>query len=87
MAGATREIITTFEAAVSILSHVIDAERLFGEPDYLLRVVARDLAHFQQLYDEQLSGLPGVLRLTTTLVMRSVVDSRPLPVPPASKGR
>ncbi|TNU73095.1 Lrp/AsnC family transcriptional regulator, partial [Miniimonas arenae] len=54
--------------------------RLFGDPDYLLRVVARDLTDFQRLYDEQLSTLPGVQRLTSTLVMKSVVEGRPLPL-------
>ncbi|WP_261988305.1 Lrp/AsnC family transcriptional regulator [Streptomyces sp. gb1(2016)] len=38
-----------------------------------------DLAAFQHLYDEQLAGLPGVQRLTSTLVMKHVVEDRPLP--------
>jgi DNA-binding Lrp family transcriptional regulator len=51
-----------------------------GDPDYLLRVVARDLLAYRQLYDERLATLPGVLRLSSTLVMKSVVDARPLPL-------
>lgn len=81
MASATRETITAFEDAVSAVPHILDAQRLFGEPDYLLRVAARDLAGFLGIYDDQLSTLPGVQRLTTTLVMRRVVDSRPFPIP------
>ncbi|GAA0640190.1 hypothetical protein GCM10009535_16440 [Streptomyces thermocarboxydovorans] len=50
-----------------------------GEPDYLLRVVAADLAAYQRLYDERLATLPGVQRLTSTLVMKHVVKDRPLP--------
>jgi hypothetical protein len=50
-----------------------------GDPDYLLRV-ARDLPACRQLYDERLATLPGVLRLSSTLVMKSVVDARPLPL-------
>ncbi|MFC3751892.1 hypothetical protein [Aquamicrobium ahrensii] len=34
---------------------------------------------FQQLYDKRLSALPGVQRLTSTLVMKNVVADRPLP--------
>jgi hypothetical protein len=33
----------------------------------------------RQLYDERLATLPGVLRLSSTLVTKSVVDTRPLP--------
>ncbi|GAA1432292.1 hypothetical protein GCM10009601_52900 [Streptomyces thermospinosisporus] len=57
----------------------LEAQRLFGEPDYLLRVVAADLAAYQRLYDERLATLPGVQRLTSTLVMKHVVKDRPLP--------
>lgn len=80
MASATRDAITAFEDAVSLVPHIIDAQRLFGEPDYLLRIVARDLTHFRQIYDDQLSALPGMQRLTTTLVMREVINNRPLPL-------
>ncbi|MNL66408.1 AsnC family protein [compost metagenome] len=59
------------------IPQVIQAQRLFGDPDYLLHVIARDLPAFQRLYDEQLSALPGVQRLTSTLVMKSVVQDRP----------
>ncbi|MFE2183002.1 Lrp/AsnC family transcriptional regulator [Streptomyces sp. NPDC059455] len=73
------DTVTDFEAAVSAIPHVIQAQRLFGEPDYLLRVATTDLAAYQQLYDEQLARLPGVQRLNSTLVMKHVVHDRPLP--------
>lgn len=74
-----RDTVTDFEEAVAAVPHVIKAQRLFGEPDYLLRVATTDLVAFQQLYDQQLATLPGVQRLTSTLVMKNVVDDRPLP--------
>jgi hypothetical protein len=52
-------------------------QRLFGVPDYLLRVITADLPAFQELYDERLATLRGVQRLTSTLVMKSVVENRP----------
>jgi DNA-binding Lrp family transcriptional regulator len=69
-----------FEQSVTEIPNVLQAQRLFGDPDYLLRVVTRDLAAFQRLYDEQLTALPGVQRLTSTLVMKSVAEGRPLPL-------
>src|SRR5262249_38445253 len=50
--------VTEFDQAVHDLPQVIEAQRLFGEPDYLLRVVAPDLPSYQQLYDHTLSRLP-----------------------------
>lgn len=80
MDAANRSTIPPFEAAVAALPQIIQAQRLIGETDYLLRVVAKDLPAFQLLYDEELAALPGVRRLTTTLVMKSVVPERMLPL-------
>lgn len=77
--AADRATVSAFEDAVAAVPGVVRAQRLFGDPDYLLQVVAADLAAFQELYDEQISTLPGVQRLNSTLVMKSVVD-RPIPV-------
>ncbi|GAA2604138.1 Lrp/AsnC family transcriptional regulator [Streptomyces axinellae] len=74
-----RTTIASFEQALADLPQVIQAQRLFGDPDYLLRVVTADLAAFQRLYDENLATLPGVQRLSSTLVMKHVVHERPLP--------
>ena len=80
MRAADRDTLTAFERAVAGIDHIVQAQRLFGEPDYMLRVIARDLAAFQELYDDKLATLPGVQRLSSTLVMKSVVEDRPLPV-------
>jgi DNA-binding Lrp family transcriptional regulator len=77
--------VTAFEAAVAALPQVRNAERLFGDPDYLLRVAARDLDDFAALRDQRLATLPGIQRLTSTIVMKRIVDNRPLPL--AARGR
>ncbi|MBW3502954.1 MULTISPECIES: Lrp/AsnC family transcriptional regulator [unclassified Pseudomonas] len=76
----TRQAIADFETAVIETSQIVDAQRLFGDPDYLLHVVAADLPAFQQLYDERLTSLPNVQRLTSTLVMKRVIQDRMLPL-------
>jgi DNA-binding Lrp family transcriptional regulator len=73
------DTVSAFEEAVAAVPHVLQAQRLFGDPDYLLRVATTDLAAFQQLYDQRLARLPGVQRLNSTLVMKHIVDDRPLP--------
>jgi len=76
----SRDSVHDFEAALLPISEIVQAERLFGDPDYMLHVVTRDLNAFQQLYDGSLLALPCVLRLTSTLVMKSIFKSRPLPI-------
>lgn len=74
-----RETLIGFETGVAGIPHVVQAQRLFGDPDYLLRIVTTDLAAYQRLQDERLSALPGVQRMTSTLVMKRIVQDRPLP--------
>ena len=74
-----RDTLLGFEAAVQEIPNVVQAQRLFGDPDYMLRVVTTDLAAYAQLEDDVLSAVPGVLRLNSTLVMKHVVSDRALP--------
>ncbi|GAA2840598.1 MULTISPECIES: Lrp/AsnC family transcriptional regulator [Crossiella] len=74
-----RETLLSFEDALTRIPNVLLAQRLFGDPDYLLRIVTADLAAYQQLEDDVLSALPGVQRLNSTLVMKRVVNDRSLP--------
>jgi len=74
-----RDTLLGFEAALADIPNVVQAQRLFGDPDYLLRIVTADLAAYQQLEDDTLAALPGVQRLNSTLVMKQVVNDRPLP--------
>ncbi|MBK0095560.1 Lrp/AsnC family transcriptional regulator [Erwinia sp. S63] len=75
---ADHHAVSSFEKAVVDVPEVISAQRLFGNPDYMLHVLTRDMESFQRLYDFNLSALPGVQRLTSTLVMKTVVNNRPI---------
>ena len=76
----TRQAIADFEAALPQIPQIIEAQRLFGDPDYLLQVITKDLPVFQRLYDEHLTSLPNVQRLVSTLVMKNVINDRVLPL-------
>ncbi|MBV9196809.1 MAG: Lrp/AsnC family transcriptional regulator [Solirubrobacterales bacterium] len=47
------------ERAVAEVPEVRHAERLFGEPEYLVRVATRDLHTYAALRDERLATLSG----------------------------
>lgn len=67
-----------FEQGLQDIKEIVDAQRLFGEPDYLLRIFTKDLEAFQHLYDNSLTTLPGVRRFNTTIIMKDIVHARPL---------
>lgn len=74
-----RDTLLAFEAALAKVPNVLQAQRLFGDPDYLVRVRTKDLAAYAELEDSTLAALPGVQRLNSTLVMKQVVNERPVP--------
>jgi DNA-binding Lrp family transcriptional regulator len=79
--------IAKFESGLANVEEVRHAERLFGDPDYLVRIATADIAAYQNLRDEKLATLPGVQRLTSMIVMKRVVDERPFPLsPPRRRG-
>ncbi len=71
--------VAKFDAAIAEVPEIIEAQRLFGEPDYLLRIVAVDRKSYQTFYDDVLSRLPGLRGLNSTFVMKQAVPARPLP--------
>ncbi|WAH95375.1 Lrp/AsnC family transcriptional regulator [Arthrobacter sp. MMS18-M83] len=75
-----RTTMSDFEDRVAANPNIVEAQRLFGSPDYLLRVIAADLPAYQRFYDDQLTALPAVERLTSTLVMKNLKTNAGPPV-------
>lgn len=75
-----RERLAAFDEGLLAIPQVIQAERLFGTPDYLLRVVTADLEAYQRLFEERLATLPNVDRLMSTIVMKRVISNAPMPI-------
>jgi DNA-binding Lrp family transcriptional regulator len=73
------ELLAAFEKAVAAAPSIISCHMMSGEDDYIITVLAHDLADFERIHKEQLSRLPGVARLRSSFVLREVV-SRPLPL-------
>lgn len=74
-----KKAVEEFENAIIGIPQIVQAQRLFGDPDFLLHIVADDLPAYQRFYDEQLTDVPGVQRLISTIVMKNVVPERPFP--------
>lgn len=68
------------DAALQQIPQIFEAQRLFGDPDYLLRVREVSLDSYQRLYDDTLVKIPGVGRITSTIVLKTVVGHRPTPL-------
>lgn len=67
-----------FEAAAIAHPAIIECHTTAGDSDYLLRIYARSVEHLDELLRHQLSNLPGVHRLSTTVCLKTIKASAPL---------
>jgi Lrp/AsnC family transcriptional regulator, leucine-responsive regulatory protein len=76
----TREVIEAFERALLDIPDVVEAQRLFGEPDYLVRVAVRDSDEYERLYTTRLAAMPGVLKARSQIAMKTIKHGLTLPI-------
>jgi Lrp/AsnC family leucine-responsive transcriptional regulator len=78
--GQTDQNLSAFEQAVASVPEVTECDLTTGESDYVLRVVARSAEDFERLHSKVLTKLPGVARVDSSFVLRSVVKNAGLPL-------
>ena len=76
----TRSAIDSFSKSISAMPEVVECMILFGEWDYQLTVVARDVEDYQRFVFDKLSKLAGIANYRSTLIMRMVKHTTVLPV-------
>ena len=67
-----RATIESLEDTIAAYEEVIEFRRLFGRPDYFIRVAVADHAAYESFQTRKLAGLPGVLRVTSHLTMKKI---------------
>ncbi len=67
-----RTTIETFEAAVVELDEVLECRRMYGDPDYLMRVAVADSDAYEQFLMNVLADLPGLARMTSQFTMKTI---------------
>jgi Lrp/AsnC family transcriptional regulator, leucine-responsive regulatory protein len=77
----TPERFANFESEVSVLPEVLECLLITGQDaDYQLKVVVRDMDHYQALLLNQLTRIEGVTGVHSSFVLRQVVSKTNLAV-------
>jgi Lrp/AsnC family leucine-responsive transcriptional regulator len=75
----TPERFANFEGSVSVLPEVLECLLITGQDaDYQLKVVVRDMDHYQTLLLDKLTRITGVTGVHSSFVLRRVVDKTAL---------
>lgn len=74
------ESVGTFTDQIQRAERVLECHMLAGDCDFLLRVVAADLAEYQQFVMNFLSQIPGVRNVKTEIPLETVKKTTVYPV-------
>jgi Lrp/AsnC family transcriptional regulator, leucine-responsive regulatory protein len=75
-----RETIEAFEAAAGQLDDVIECRRMYGDPDYLIRVAVADSDAYERFLMNTFADLPGLARMTSQFTMKTIKPGGKLPL-------
>jgi Lrp/AsnC family transcriptional regulator, leucine-responsive regulatory protein len=75
-----REALADFERAIATVPDVRECHLMAGTSDYIVRLAVSDVGELERLHSQVLTRLPGVARVVSSLVLRSVVGRSSLPL-------
>jgi len=77
--GQQQEKLQHFETEIVKVKEVMECYLMSGDSDFLLRVIVRDNNDYMQLHN-QLTSIPGVLRVQSSFALKTVVKKTEMPI-------
>ncbi len=81
LTSQSREAMERFERAVADYDDILECHLMSGQADYLLRIAAVDLAHYDRIHRDCLARLPGVSAMHSSFAIRRIKRMAGYPVP------
>lgn len=81
LTGHNKDTIKVFVAAIADIEEVIECHHITGSGDFMLRVVAQDIASYQELMLEKISEISVVDNLQSMVILSTFKESKVLPLP------
>ena len=67
-----RRTVEAFERRIAEMEPVVECRRMFGVPDYIIRVAVEDVTAYEAFYMSELAELAGVGRVSSQFTMKVV---------------
>lgn len=72
----TKNWLETFKSSVRRIPEIVECHRMTGDVDYLLKVMVRDLAHYDQVYQRLLDYVPDLKDVSSSFSMERLKDKQ-----------
>ncbi|WP_368185044.1 Lrp/AsnC family transcriptional regulator [Aestuariibius sp. HNIBRBA575] len=73
------DVVQSFERAISVFDEVMECHLMSGVGDILLKVVAKDLAGFNEFLEHRLMRVQGINSMSTSFALRAMIKRKALP--------
>ncbi len=80
LTGQNRANIEGFIEQIEKIPEVIECHHITGAGDFILKVIAKDIASYQKLMLEKVSDIPQVDNMQSMVVLSTFKDSKVIPV-------
>lgn len=78
-----RDALPRFIQAIRDYPQVVECHTLMGDVDFLLKIVVKDIAEYEDFFWHKLSQIDGVQEVSSSISMSQVVSTTELPLPRA----
>ncbi|MBI1732179.1 MAG: Lrp/AsnC family transcriptional regulator [Gammaproteobacteria bacterium] len=75
-----RENLKQFEEEIRRFPEVLECYTVTGDTDYLLKIVARDIRHFEAFLRDNLMAMPMIRETHSTIAVTEIKDTTELPL-------
>ncbi|GLQ19323.1 Lrp/AsnC family transcriptional regulator [Algimonas porphyrae] len=69
-----------FNAAMQKIPEVVECHRMTGDVDYLMKILAYDLEHYDEIYRKLIRLVPGLNDVSSAFSMERLKDGHIIPV-------
>jgi len=66
------EWLSSFALCIDQIPEIIECHRMTGDVDYLLKVLVRDLEHYDDVYQDLIARVPGLKDVSSTFSMEQL---------------
>jgi len=73
--------LAAFKRGVGQLDEIVECHRMAGDVDYLLKLVVRDIAHYDRIYRKLIAAVPDLADVSSTFSMERMKATTALPRP------
>lgn len=75
-----RENLEAFEEAIKAPPEVLECYTVTGDTDYMVKIVAKDIRHFESFLRDHIMMMPMIRETHTTIAITEIKDTTELPL-------